>query len=191
MIKDSGNRREFNSGAVRDIVDGKGRCDLLPLDIVAKCMKDAIIEYLASFAENGEINTIEVAVWQFCTCHFDGIESGMLEVAKHFEEGAKKYGDRNWEKGIPTHCYFDSALRHYLKWRRGDKDEPHDRAFVWNLMCMLWTIKHRQECIDFPLCMVEQTTTANIDEKNIALGVIAADLADTLKKRKEIREDQV
>ena len=34
-IKDSGARREFESGAVRDIQEGKGRCDLLPLDVVA------------------------------------------------------------------------------------------------------------------------------------------------------------
>jgi len=30
MIKDSGQRREFASGAVRDIADDKGRMDLLP-----------------------------------------------------------------------------------------------------------------------------------------------------------------
>ena len=36
MIKDSGERREFQSGAVRDIQEGKGRCDLLPLDVVLK-----------------------------------------------------------------------------------------------------------------------------------------------------------
>ena len=29
-ILDSGNRREFESGAVRDMAKGKGRCDLLP-----------------------------------------------------------------------------------------------------------------------------------------------------------------
>ena len=34
-IKDSGNRTEFGTGAVRDIQDDKGRCDLLPLDVVA------------------------------------------------------------------------------------------------------------------------------------------------------------
>lgn len=37
-LQDSGNRREFDSGAVRDICEGKGRCDLLPLDIVADIM---------------------------------------------------------------------------------------------------------------------------------------------------------
>lgn len=38
MIKDSGNRREFDSGAVRDIAEGKGRCDLLP-PAPKKCKK--------------------------------------------------------------------------------------------------------------------------------------------------------
>ena len=30
MITDSGERRQFESGAVRDVAEGKGRCDLLP-----------------------------------------------------------------------------------------------------------------------------------------------------------------
>jgi hypothetical protein len=68
-----------------------------------------------------------------------------LEVAKHFEEGAKKYGENNWQKGIPVHCYIDSAVRHYLKWLRGDKDEPHDRAFVWNIMCCIWEVDFHKE----------------------------------------------
>ena len=69
----------------------------------------------------------------------------LLEVSKHFEEGAKKYGEYNWQKGIPVHCYIDSAVRHYLKWVRGDKDEPHNRAFVWNLLCCIWTITNKPE----------------------------------------------
>jgi hypothetical protein len=32
-----------------------------------------------------------------------------------------------------------------LKWRRGDKDEPHDRAFVWNLMCCIWEVDCRDK----------------------------------------------
>ena len=54
-IKDSGERREFSTGAVRDMAEGKGRCDLLP------------------------------------AC-------AILRIARHFEAGAKKYDDRNWEK---------------------------------------------------------------------------------------------
>lgn len=30
ILKDSGNRRQFETGAVRDMAEGKGRCDLLP-----------------------------------------------------------------------------------------------------------------------------------------------------------------
>lgn len=36
MILDSGERMSFKSGAVRDIKKGRGRCDLLPLDIITK-----------------------------------------------------------------------------------------------------------------------------------------------------------
>ena len=68
-----------------------------------------------------------------------------LEVSKHFEEGAKKYGENNWQKGIPPSCYIDSAVRHYLKWLRGDNDEPHDRAFVWNIMCCIWEVDYRDK----------------------------------------------
>ena len=33
-IKDSGERTQFNSGAVRDMHEGKGRCDLLPMCVL-------------------------------------------------------------------------------------------------------------------------------------------------------------
>ena len=39
MIQDSGNRREFGTGAVRDMAEGKGRCDLLPACAVLRLAK--------------------------------------------------------------------------------------------------------------------------------------------------------
>ena len=72
----------------------------------------------------------------------------LLEVSKHFEDGAAKYGEKNWTRGLPLHCYIDSAIRHYLKWCRGDTDEPHDRAFCWNLLCCAWTMVNKPECND-------------------------------------------
>ena len=94
-IKDSGNRRAFGTGAVRDIQDGKGRMDLLP--------------------------------W-----------SAIMEVSKHCENGARKYGEHNVDKGIPTHSLCDSALRHLAKYLEGWDDEPHLLASAWNL---LWAIQ--------------------------------------------------
>lgn len=149
MIKDSGNRREFETGAVRDIQEGKGRCDLMPLDVVATFRGD-ILRWVAKYQETGNSDHLHTVLQKFADTYFEKDMSGMfLEVAKHFEEGAKKYGEHNWQKGIPTHCYIDSSVRHYLKYRRGDEDEPHDRAFVWNILCCIWTCIHKPELNDY------------------------------------------
>ena len=93
-IKDSGERTEFDTGAVRDMHAGKGRMDLLPLTAV-------------------------------------------MELSKHCEEGAMKYGEHNIDKGIPQHSLCDSGMRHLATYMRGDKDENHLRAACWNLMWAL------------------------------------------------------
>lgn len=95
-LPDSGKRREFVTGSVRDVRDGKGRCDLLP-------------------------------------------PRALLELAVHFERGAAKYGDNNWLKGQPLSAYYDSGLRHMLKWKVGEGDEDHLVAAAWNLVAALET----------------------------------------------------
>ena len=67
MIKDSGERTRFDTGAVRDMHTGKGRMDLLP--------------------------------WE-----------ALVEVSKHCEEGALKYGERNCEKGIPIGIAYSPCI---------------------------------------------------------------------------------
>ncbi len=107
MIKDSGERTEFSTGAVRDMHTGKGRMDLLP--------------------------------W-----------AAIMEVAKHCENGAVKYGEHNIDRGIPTHSLLDSALRHAAKYLDGWDDEPHLVAAAWNL---LWAIEmeiNHPDCVDTP-----------------------------------------
>ena len=149
-ILDSGERREFSTGAVRDISDMKGRPTLMPLKVVSRLLGkqtgDYIFQCIASFTETGETRYLYAALIKFVTLAFDGEpETMILETAIHFEEGAKKYGENNWQKGLPVNCYLDSAIRHYLKYRRGDNDEPHDRAFVWNLMCCIWEVDYHYE----------------------------------------------
>lgn len=156
MIKDSGNRREFETGAVRDVQEGKGRCDLLPLLVVERFLYDPTTE--ESHVALNEIYHYQIsgdyrALWGALHCFKDMHQwdkyTMILEVSKHFEEGCKKYGENNWQKGIPTHCYIDSAVRHYLKWLRGDEDEPHDRAFCWNILCCIWTCMNKPELNDY------------------------------------------
>ncbi len=146
MIKDSGDRREFDSGAVRDMQEGKGRCDLLPLDVVAEFLSDDVLPEIYEFQRTGDVKHLYVALAEFGV--WDPVTM-ILEVAKHFEEGCKKYGENNWQKGIPAKVYVDSGTRHYLKWLRGDTDEPHDRAFCWNILCCIWTCVHKPELNDY------------------------------------------
>ena len=146
-ILDSGQRREFGTGAVRDIQEGKGRCDLMPLQIVGEYIKNDVIKHIGNFQQTGNDTFLYAAL---SVVEWDDPYTIILEVAKHFEEGAKKYGEWNWQKGIPTHCYVDSAVRHYLKHMRGDNDEPHDRAFVWNILCCIWTCIHKPDLNDYP-----------------------------------------
>jgi len=62
--------------------------------------------------------------------------AGIARLARHFEAGAKKYGDNNWTKGQPASRFLDSALRHAFKFAAGEKDEDHLIAAVWNLLCL-------------------------------------------------------
>ena len=150
-IKDSGDRTEFATGAVRDMHEGKGRCDLLPLDVLTHLYnrkkedsnESSVFYNLHHFQRDGQISHLTFALYHFHP--FYDLETMLLETAVHFEDGAKKYGEYNWQKGIPVNCYIDSAVRHYLKYLRGDEDERHDRAFVWNILCCIWTCKHKPE----------------------------------------------
>ena len=95
-FRDSGERSDFGTGAVRDLAADKGRFDLLPADAVR-------------------------------------------QLARVMETGCLKYGDRNWERGIPIRRYVDSALRHIFCVLAGQKDEPHLPMAAWNLMCAIQT----------------------------------------------------
>ena len=157
-ILDSGDRTEFESGAVRDMRTGKGRCDLMPLDVVSEYFTvvtgakklPAVLTNIDKFQKTNDVNYLYRALEAFVDhSNWKSPYTMFLEVAKHFEEGCIKYGENNWRKGIPAKYYIDSAIRHYLKHKRGDKDEPHDRAFCWNILCCIWTIRHHPELNDY------------------------------------------
>jgi hypothetical protein len=61
----------------------------------------------------------------------------ILRLARHFEAGAVKYGERNWEKGIPINSFVDSGLRHILRYMAGETDKDHLCAAAWNLTCAM------------------------------------------------------
>ena len=76
--------------------------------------------------------------------------AAIMEVSKHCEAGAKKYGEHNVDRGIPTSSLCDSGMRHLAKYLDGWTDEPHLLAAAWNL---LWAIEmeiKQPECVDTP-----------------------------------------
>jgi hypothetical protein len=93
-VEDSGERRHYNSGMMRDRQKGKGRFDLI-----------------SPFM--------------------------LMRLAKHYENGAVKYTDRNWEKGSDMEDFFDSAMRHLVKWQMGMTDEDHLAAAIWNITAII------------------------------------------------------
>jgi len=107
-IKDSGERTEFPSGAVRDMHTRKGRYDLLPW------------------------NAID-------------------ELAKHCENGAEKYGERNVERGVPIHSLLDSSIRHISCYMRGQTAENHLRAALWNIAFAIEMELLKPELQDIPI----------------------------------------
>lgn len=106
-ILDSGERREFSSGAVRDMAFGKGRMDLLPWDAI-------------------------------------------IEVSKHCEAGALKYGEHNVDNGLPLHSFCDSGARHLAKFIAGHDDENHLIAACWNLLWAVEMVLKHPELCDVP-----------------------------------------
>lgn len=76
--------------------------------------------------------------------------TAIIELSKHCENGAIKYGERNVDKGIPQHSFIDSGLRHLFKYLRGDKDEKHLVAAAWNVMWALEQEVNRPELNDLP-----------------------------------------
>lgn len=160
-IMDSGERTKFGTGAVRDIQEGKGRCDLMPLGCIAAVLDKytssvvyvpKVLSQLDGFLFTKDKNILIDAITTFIEGHWDNhAADAFLDVAIHYEECAKKYGEHNWELGIPLHSFIDSGVRHLLKVERGDTDENHARAFLWNMLGALWTLENRPNMDDLPI----------------------------------------
>lgn len=108
MIKDSGERTEFTTGAVRDMHENKGDMASIP--------------------------------WE-----------SILRLARHYENGAKKYNRWNFRKGIPISSFIDSACRHLAKYQCGCDDEDHLAAAAFNVLGAMLMENTMTEMIDLPL----------------------------------------
>lgn len=76
--------------------------------------------------------------------------AAIMEVSKHCERGAMKYGEHNVDRGIPLSSLCDSAARHLAKFFGGWDDEPHLTAAAWNLLWALEMAIKRPDMRDIP-----------------------------------------
>lgn len=188
-IKDSGERTDFANGAVREIREENGRCDLLPLKQVAMLFDNDYIvktalEGIDDYVYNGKIAGIVSALKAFCKMKFqDSMPEMILMVSLHYKDALSKYPERNWEKGLPTHSFVDSGVRHLLKIARGDQDEPHNNAFIWNMLGILWNDEHHPELVDMPF--VDKLLRPN---RYVPEG-ISSTIGDTVSDRATISLD--
>ena len=67
----------------------------------------------------------------------------LKRVMKRYLDGAEKYGENNWMKGMPLSVFYDCAHRHLEAWWRGEDSEDHAAAVVWNMLCAMWTESNR------------------------------------------------
>jgi hypothetical protein len=63
----------------------------------------------------------------------------LQRVMRRYLDGAEKYGENNWMRGMPLSVYYDCAHRHLEAWWQGDTGEDHAGAVVWNMLCAMWT----------------------------------------------------
>lgn len=162
-IKDSGQRRTYPTGAVRDRGEDKGLPSLIsPIfirDLITKqgCLTKYTSEtpfmkligikslsYSLLMDKDDVLlsSILQTAVMLF---RYEGIGQALQILSIHLEKGAKKYEPRNWEKGFFLVDIFDSLQRHIDAMLREEDDEDHYAACLCNIMFFyhtFWKIKY-------------------------------------------------
>lgn len=62
----------------------------------------------------------------------------ILRIGHHFAMGAEKYGERNFEKGIPSSRTQASLCRHLEQFKSGDTSEDHLAAIASNTIFLMF-----------------------------------------------------
>lgn len=152
-INMDGEYHEFEGGAVRYTKTGKGRFDLIPMEIINEILYYPFDEPVDPKTEHTEFHIMDAItnhdapdVIRSITAvkYGDGIfevksiAKMLLDLAIHYEKGAEKYGVDNWKKGIPKESFWDSGCRHTMQYLAGNTDEPHWIAAIWNMVGYLW-----------------------------------------------------
>ena len=100
----------------------------------------------------------------------------LFAVAEILTVGAKKYGDRNWEKGMSWSRVFGALMRHAWSWWGGkgpttrsflfdDVDLETSRSHLWHAgCCIAFLIVYEERCVGQDDRVGSETTIADTTE---------------------------
>jgi hypothetical protein len=76
-------------------------------------------------------------------------------LAEHYGRGARKYADRNWERGYSWMLSFSALMRHGWKWLMGEDIDPetgspHMIAVAWHAFALVEFSQTHPELDDRP-----------------------------------------
>ena len=72
----------------------------------------------------------------------------LRRLARTYAEGAKKYGDYNWLKGIPGSDLVNRIIRHLMLFLLGDQSEDHLAHAAWNIFALIHFQETKPELLD-------------------------------------------
>jgi len=132
-------RETFDGGAVRDKTDY--RYDLMSPSILllllhrnhhAHNFAKILLAYVNNETSAGDL--VDEWLGRLLDC-------SMLDIAHLYaqalHDGAGKYGERNWEKGIPESNLLNHALHHLFRLGANDQSENHKSHLVWNVLTLI------------------------------------------------------
>ena len=92
----------------------------------------------------------------------------MKRLAVTYCEGAKRYGDRNWEQGLPVSNLVNHALAHIFAYLGGNTSEDDLIHAAWNLMAAAHMEETMPEMVDIPNRLIyrESTESTENTERN-------------------------
>lgn len=80
---------------------------------------------------------------------------GLWPLAELYGAGARKYEDRNWERGYPWHLSFAAMQRHAWQWWNGEDTDAetgasHLASVAWHAFALLFFTVHFPDFDDRP-----------------------------------------
>lgn len=122
------------------------RRNLLPLSTISTLIKSDVLRIINNFEVRGSSDAAFLydAIRAFVAENKkwnSSMETAILEISNDCSNAAKKYNENSWKKNSVSY-YIDNGICQYLKWHRGDADEAHDKAFIWNMVWAIWVIEN-------------------------------------------------